>query len=136
LLGFSGQTSAVPESPALPSPLLIACLCASWCRTCDSYRSTFDIAQEGWKAEYPQTRGVWVDVEDEADLLGDLDITDFPSLLIARGGEALFFGPVLPHASTLERMVRTAHAGELALAAPLPAEALRLLARLSALSSS
>jgi thioredoxin 1 len=38
-------------------------------------------------------RFVWVDIEDESELVGDLDIEDFPTLLLARGGRVLFFGP-------------------------------------------
>ena len=31
---------------------------------------------------------------------------NFPTLLITRGGAPVFFGPVLPHIETLERLVR------------------------------
>ena len=40
--------------------------------------------------------------------IGDLDIEDFPTILLARGDRVLFFGPVLPHAQTLDRLVRNA----------------------------
>lgn len=57
-------------------------------------------------------RTVWLDVEDDEDLLHPLDDVDnFPTLLVARGTEPLFFGVVTPIASTLERLLR-------ALAAP------------------
>jgi hypothetical protein len=49
---------------------------------------------------------LWIDVEDEADLLHPLDVEDFPTLLIAVDGSARFFGPLTPQAQTLERMVR------------------------------
>lgn len=89
-------------------PLLVACLCAGWCNVCGEYRSRFDQVQASVTADYPQARFVWLDVEDEADLLHPLDVDDFPTLLIAMGDAPLFFGPLTPQAQTLERLVRNA----------------------------
>ena len=81
--------------------LKVVCLCAAWCGTCRDYRQTFgEVA-----AAYPQALFRWVDIEDDADALGDLDIEDFPSLLLARHGVVLFFGVLLPHKSHLTRML-------------------------------
>ena len=81
--------------------LLVACLCAEWCRTCRSYRTTFtELA-----ARHPECCFVWVDVEDHADALGDFDVENFPTLLVQRGGDVLFFGPVLPHAGVVEGLL-------------------------------
>jgi hypothetical protein len=57
--------------------------------------------------DYPQAQFLWLDVEDEADLLHPVDVEDFPTLLIAVGDAPRFFGPLTPQAQTLERMVRT-----------------------------
>jgi len=99
-------------NPSVPStePLLVACLCAQWCRTCDAYRDTLAATRDAIRLGHPDraARFVWVDIEDESDLIGDLDIEDFPTLLLARGDEVLFFGPILPHAQTLDRLVRSA----------------------------
>ncbi len=86
-----------------PTPLRIACLCAGWCRACEAYRPVFEAtaAQLGLPMH-------WVDVEDEADRLGDLDIQTFPTLLLFNDHDLLFGGPVLPDASTLQRLVRHA----------------------------
>ena len=93
-----------------PEPLLVACLCAQWCRTCDAYRDTLAATRDAMRLGHPgaATRFVWVDIEDESELVGDLDIEDFPTILLARGDRVLFFGPVLPHAQTLDRLVRNA----------------------------
>jgi len=93
-----------------PEPLLVACLCAQWCRTCDAYRDTLAATRDAMRLGHPDaaTRFVWVDIEDESELVGDLDIEDFPTILLARGDRVLFFGPVLPHAQTLDRLVRNA----------------------------
>jgi thioredoxin 1 len=92
------------------APLLVACLCAQWCRTCDAYRDTLVATQAAMRLGHPHAalRFVWVDIEDESGLVGDLDIEDFPTILLARGDQVLFFGPVMPHAQTLDRLVRSA----------------------------
>jgi thioredoxin 1 len=89
---------------------LVACLCAAWCGACRDYRSTFDAvaARHAADADF-----AWIDVEDESDALGDPEIDNFPTLLIARGEAALFFGAVTPQAQTIERLVRSALEGEL-----------------------
>lgn len=91
---------------------LVACLCAEWCSSCREYRATFAAlaAQFAGAADF-----AWVDVEDEADALGDPDIENFPTLLIADAGGPRFLGPVTPQAQTAERLIRGALAGELAL---------------------
>jgi thioredoxin-like negative regulator of GroEL len=100
--------SALPDSAA--EPLLVACLCAQWCRTCDAYRDTLVATRDAMRRGHDDgaMRFVWVDIEDESELVGDLDIEDFPTILLARGADVLFFGPVLPHAQTLDRLVRNA----------------------------
>ncbi len=90
---------------------LVACLCASWCRTCDDYRPTFAAAA----AAHPDLRFAWIDIEDHSDALGPvaLDIEDFPTLLVARGETLRFFGPILPHRETLLRTIDAARAATL-----------------------
>lgn len=84
-----------------PSPWRVVCLCAAWCGVCREWKPLFDAAA----AAFPALRFDWVDVEDEADALGDVDIETFPTLLIARGGEPLFFGPLPPAQAQLERLI-------------------------------
>lgn len=90
-----------------PPPLLVVCLCAEWCHVCDEYRSRFDQVQASITADHPQAQFVWLDIEDEADLLHPLDVDNFPTLLIAVGDAPRFFGPLIPQAQTLERLVRS-----------------------------
>jgi thioredoxin-like negative regulator of GroEL len=92
-------------------PLLVACLCAAWCGACRDYRAVFDTQAQ---ASAGVAEFVWVDIEDHDEVLGHLDIQDFPTLAVLRGDEPLFFGPVMPHAQTLARLLRGAAAGELA----------------------
>jgi thiol-disulfide isomerase/thioredoxin len=90
--------------------LLVACLCAEWCGSCREYRATFEAlrARFGAAAEF-----AWIDIEDESDALGDPDIENFPTLLLADGGGLRFLGAVTPHAATAERLVQNALDGAL-----------------------
>ena len=47
-----------------------------------------------------------MDVEDEADLIDPIEVENFPTILIAKGQNPLFFGTVLPHIETLERLIQ------------------------------
>lgn len=56
--------------------------------------------------EWPQVRFEWVDVEDEEDVVGEIDVETFPTILITDGHVARFLGPVLPQAQVLGRMLQ------------------------------
>lgn len=86
----------------------VICLCADWCGTCREYRPLFD----GLAREHPDARFVWVDVEDEADLAGDLDVETFPTLLIADRTQARFLGPLLPQIPVLARLLTSLKDGQ------------------------
>ncbi len=88
---------------------LVACLCAAWCGTCRDYRDGF----LALAAHFPDARFVWLDVEDEAELLDDYDVENFPTLLIQRHDTVLFFGTMLPHHDLLQRTVENFHAQSL-----------------------
>ena len=92
----------------MTEPITIACLCAAWCRTCDAYRAVFDAAAEELRVGGHQVGVHWIDIEDQAALVGDLDVETFPTLLVAQGGEVRFFGPLEPQPETLRRVLRSA----------------------------
>lgn len=92
------------SQPTTPATIQVVCLCADWCGTCREYGQAYAALQQS----YPQASFHWVDVEDEADLLGDLDVENFPTLLIGVAGQPVFFGVLLPHIQTLERLVQDA----------------------------
>ena len=79
------------------------CLCAEWCGVCREWRDAFTQAA----AAHPELRFAWVDVEDEADAMGDVDIETFPTVLIAHEGKPLFFGPVLPSGTQFKRLIES-----------------------------
>ncbi len=103
---------------------IVACLCAEWCDTCGAWRAEF----ERVAAASPQFAFRWIDIEDEADLLGDVDVENFPTVLVARAGEVLFAGTLRPDAAHLRRLLDVIASG----AAQAPAadlDAWRALAR-------
>ena len=89
---------------------LVACLCAEWCGSCRDYHAVFDAVRARFAAE---ARFTWIDIEDHPEVLGPVDIEDFPAVLIARGDAIAFFGSITPHAATVSRLVVTALAGTL-----------------------
>jgi thioredoxin 1 len=84
----------------------VACLCAAWCGVCREWLPLFT---EQARA-HPHLRFAWVDVEDEDEAMGDVDIETFPTLLVARGDEVLFLGPIPPSPTQFARMLSTLQA--------------------------
>ena len=91
---------AAPEAgPAVA--LDVVCLCAAWCGTCREYEATFAALREA----NPGHRYRWIDIEDEADAIGDIDVETFPTLMLAHAGRLLFAGPVLPRLGDAQRLL-------------------------------
>ena len=105
------------------SAVLVACLCAAWCRVCEGYHEVFAALRE----QHPGWRFVWVDIEDDAELVDDLEVETFPTLLVGRGRELRFIGPVMPQLATAQRLLTSL---EQAPAIPAGPAAQALLARL------
>jgi thiol-disulfide isomerase/thioredoxin len=83
--------------------LLVACLCAEWCGTCKDYTALF----HSLRAEFPGAIFRWIDIEDESELVDPIEVENFPTLLIATGGQARFFGTITPHIETLKRLIQS-----------------------------
>ena len=81
---------------------VVACLCAAWCGTCGGYRAAFD----SLAARHPDKVFVWIDIEDQADVVGDLDVENFPTLLLQREDTVAFFGTMLPDPAVAERLLQ------------------------------
>ncbi|MDZ7590030.1 MAG: thioredoxin [Rubrivivax sp.] len=126
-----GRATALPTAPnathgGTPVGTHVACLCAAWCRLCDDYRKVLrevgaalatekaaDLAAATASAmssdlAWPWTalHWHWIDIEDEADLLGEVDVETFPTLVIADAAAVRFAGPVMPQHDTLRRLLR------------------------------
>ena len=108
-------------------PWRVICLCAQWCGACREYRAIFDTVA----AAHPGVAFDWIDVEDEAEAMGDVDVETFPTLMLACGDEVRFLGPVPPGEGQLERLV-TSQLDEPAATGVQSVEATELLRRLLA----
>lgn len=79
----------------------VVCLCADWCGVCKQYQSVFNAVAR----RFPDVAFHWVDIEDEADAMGEVDVETFPTLLIAQGGGVHHFGALTPQPEVLARLV-------------------------------
>ena len=81
--------------------VVVACLCAAWCDVCTTFREGFDRLA----ADHADKLFLWIDIEDEAEVVGDFDVDNFPTLLIERHGQIAFFGSVEADPATLKRLI-------------------------------
>jgi thioredoxin 1 len=91
----------------MPAPTIhIACLCAAWCRLCDDYAPVFEQVSVELAAAGAALCSRWIDIEDEAELVGDFDVETFPTIVIADALAVRFAGAMTPQAETLRRLLR------------------------------
>ena len=112
------MTSTLPTVSPVRAGLRVACLCADWCHVCSGWRDEFEatLRAAGVAAH-------WIDIEDEEELLGPIEVDDFPTLLVVRDGQPVWFGVIAPRAAALQARLEAAAA-----AAALEDAALRALA--------
>ncbi|MDR2128986.1 MAG: thioredoxin family protein [Burkholderiaceae bacterium] len=94
--------ATLARAAAAADDLAVICLCAAWCRTCDGYQQVFDAVA----ASHPGLAFRWLDIEDEAREIDDIDVQTFPTLIIGNARQVRFAGPVLPQAAHLEKLLR------------------------------
>jgi len=93
----------VTENVTVNVTVNVTCFCALWCDSCVAYREGFfELAKE-----FPQARFRWLDIEDDADEVGDREVENFPTVLVERDGNELFYGPLLPHHEHLRRLLQS-----------------------------
>jgi thioredoxin 1 len=90
-----------------PDSLHVACLCAAWCRLCDGYRPVLEQVEAELRAAGAAPRWHWIDIEDEAELVGELDVQTFPTIVVCDADHVRFAGPVTPQPETLLRLLRS-----------------------------
>ena len=100
-LNLHTDSDRIAERVTDSDTLLVACLCAQWCGTCRDYQAEFDRLAEA----HPEICFVWIDIETHAGRFDDLDVENFPTLLIEDGVTTRFFGTVLPHIAIAERLL-------------------------------
>ena len=96
--------AALPGHPRLAtSPLVVLALCADWCGTCRDFRQMLDRLARA----RPEIVFAWADIEDDAELVGDIDVESFPTLAVFRAGQALHYGVSLPQEGLAARTIDT-----------------------------
>jgi thioredoxin 1 len=111
-------------------PILVSCFCAEWCSSCREYRDTFRQVQQ----QFPDVQFLWIDIEDQPDVVGDISVEDFPTLMIAAGAEPRVFGPLTPQREILMRLLEAHRDGNDGAALP-DRDLWALVARLQAVAS-
>jgi thioredoxin 1 len=107
----------MPDSPSRPDhaatddhpivralearPLLVVAFCAAWCNTCDEFGAGYDALA----TKRDDVTFVWLDVEDDAEVAGDVEIENFPTIAIYRDGLPIHFGVSLPQAALVARLL-------------------------------
>ena len=97
----TADRAALARSLAGAPQLVIVSLCAAWCDTCNEFRAAFARIA----SVRPQCAFAWLDIEDDADIAGDIDVENFPTLAVFRDGRTAYFGVSLPHESTVLRLI-------------------------------
>src|SRR5437762_10904706 len=95
------ECEAVATAFADQRRLVVVSLCADWCDTCKEFRGAFETIANA----RPSVAFVWLDIEDDSAVAGDIDVENFPTLAIYRGDTVLHFGVSLPHGRTVARLV-------------------------------
>ena len=112
---------AIASAFSDPQALVVVSLCADWCDTCKQFRSTF----ENIASARPTTTFLWLDIEDDSAVAGDIDVENFPTLAVYRGATPIHFGVSLPQEGTVARLIDALAARAIPLAdAPAPVLAL------------
>lgn len=107
--------------------LSVIAFCAQWCGTCREFQPIVDALA----ACHPEARFTWLDIEDDAELVDDVDIENFPTLAIFRDGLPVYFGTTLPLEKVVAQLLRAAGDSNVPLS-PVPDAVIELHARLTA----
>jgi thioredoxin 1 len=81
--------------------LIVVSFCAAWCDTCTEFRGAFERIADA----RPHALFVWLDIEDDSVIAGDVDVENFPTLAVYRGTTPIHFGVSLPQEGTVARLI-------------------------------
>ncbi|MCD6026512.1 MAG: thioredoxin [Solimicrobium sp.] len=83
--------------------VIVACLCAAWCDVCTRYRTQFEL----FAVQHPELLLLWIDVEDNAELVGDFNVDNFPTILIQQYEVVTYYGTMQPDTNQLSRLLQS-----------------------------
>ncbi|MCM1512388.1 MAG: thioredoxin family protein [Oxalobacter formigenes] len=82
---------------------ILVCFCAGWCHACREYLPKLrELADSR-----PDVRFFWVDIEEHGNMIGNLDINKFPTILIQRNNIVAFYSCIHPDAQLAERILQS-----------------------------
>ena len=81
--------------------LFVVVLCAAWCHTCTEFRD--GIASIA--GAHPDATFVWLDIEDDCAICGDIEVENFPTVVAFRGDQVLHYGITVPSPAVTARLV-------------------------------
>jgi thioredoxin reductase (NADPH) len=93
--------SSLANAFADASRLTVVSFCAAWCDTCTEFRAAYERIADA----RPHMLFVWLDIEDDSAIAGDVDVENFPTLAVYRGATPLHFGVSLPQEGTVARLI-------------------------------
>jgi thiol-disulfide isomerase/thioredoxin len=100
--------------PTAAPNLHIFCLCAQWCVICRDFEPAF----QRLATDHPEHRWLSLDIEDHDALLADIDIENFPTVVILnQAKQVCFAGTIEPRIDSLQRLMQSAQANDLHLPA-------------------
>ena len=81
---------------------LILILCAAWCGTSTTFKS---VANE-LALLFTNATFIWLDIEDDCTVAGEIDVANFPSIAVFRDGVPVHYGVSLPHQGVVKRLLK------------------------------
>lgn len=100
LLNINEHKTSIAKAIAEQRTLIIS-LCADWCDNCDEWKSQFislTLAEKQHK--------IWLDIDDHADMIADIDTSILPVLVIYKTNKIAFCGAVRPDLVTVSTLIR------------------------------
>lgn len=97
----SEDAAALGEALNRGDGLLVVCLCAAWCYVCNDFQPVVARMALADGAN----RYLWLDIEDDAAFADAIEVDDFPTFAVFRGGAPLFFGVSRPRDGAVARML-------------------------------
>lgn len=91
-------------SESIQNKVAVICYCAQWCDSCRQYLNDF----RSMAAQWPDHTFIWVDIEENPELLDEDDVENFPTVLLQDQNGNRFFGPMLPYIGHLQTLLRKA----------------------------
>jgi thiol-disulfide isomerase/thioredoxin len=85
---------------------LVICFCAEWCSVCRGFFDSFAAFSQDYGARHDNTVFLYIDIDEDESLTGDLMIEDFPAFAICRNDALVFFGVLKARGTAIEQKLQ------------------------------